>query len=32
MKDFVTIHPEMGRIQYSMLYKDLPIALDFIKL
>jgi peptidyl-dipeptidase A len=27
MEDFVTIHHELGHIQYYLLYKDLPIAL-----
>lgn len=26
-QDFITIHHEMGHIQYYMLYKDLPLLL-----
>ena len=26
MEDFITIHHELGHIQYDMQYKDLPIT------
>lgn len=27
MEDFITIHHELGHIQYDIQYKDLPITL-----